>query len=297
MARKQMTGGYSAEDCEILFTEGEAAEIDRSEVRAMRTKTTRHGPMLDVEIFPVWSHRATREAAIRRREGMKEAQLRMSLRKSQTRLVQLANQNFGPGDCMVSPTPFRAEGEADARRKITNYLRRLRRIWDRAGKPFKYIYALEWTRSQANGERWHAHILLNAAGFDRDLIEGMWHESACNTRRYSYAEQGFGALAGYLKIEKQGRKRYRGTPEDETHGKGGRRIWNASRNLAEPAVTRADHKISIRKAERITRAMENEAREIIEKAYPGYRIVADIDCHRSDWVPGVYVRARLRKRE
>jgi hypothetical protein len=293
MGKRRKTGGYSAEDCEVLFDkEEEIQETDRRAVRAMRTKTTKHGPMLDVEIFPVWNNRAIRETAIRQRGAMKEAQLRCSLRKSQTRLVQLANANFGPGDCMVSPTPFRAEDEEDARRKIRNYLRRLKRLWK--DKPFKYIYAVEWTDSKKNGKRWHAHILLNAAGIDRDVIEGMWHESACNTRRYTYNEQGFGALAGYLKIEKQGRKRYRGTPEDELHGKAGKRIWNASRNLEEPKVTRADHKVSVRKAERIAAAMQAEAREIIEKAYPGYRIVSEIDCHRSDWVPGVYVRARLR---
>ena len=293
MSRKTKAGGWSAEDCEILFDESQEIEINRRDVRAMRTKTTRHGPLIDVEIFPVWNNRGTREKAIRQRDSMKEAQLRCSLRKSKARLVQLANCNFGPGDCMVSPTPFRAADEADARRKIRNYLRRLKRLWGE--KDFKYIYTLEWTESAANGIRWHAHILLNAAGIDRDAIEGLWKESACNTRRYSYNEQGFGALAGYLKIEKQGRKKYPGTPDDEIHGKAGKRIWNASRNLTEPIVTRSDHRVTVRKAERIARALDAEGREILEKAYAGYRIVGEVECHGSDWVPGVYLRARLRR--
>lgn len=286
---KRVARGYSAEDFEVLFNRPTDVNIEaRAGIIAYRTIKIVHGPMVDVIVCPIWSHRSTRTTAERIKRESTKAQRLLNHRKSQERVVRLANCNFGEGDALLTCTYSAGQGEeSDARalKTVQSFVKKLGRAWKKLGRELKYIYTIERTESAANGRRYHLHILLNAAGLDRDWIESLWTHGACNTRRYQYQEEHFGGLAGYMKIYK------------ENQSKATRRAWVASRNLKRPVQTTSDHKFSVARMDRIARALESDARRIIEKAYPGMRCVKDVICRRSDFVPGVYAYARMRRRD
>jgi hypothetical protein len=281
---------YSASECEILFDQKptEQAELRRG-VTLTRTKTTTAGPIRYVEIYPVWSTASIIETAKREKaRASREAQVKLNQRISMKRLEQLANANFGEGDLFVTLT-YRDYNQPEngerAVKDIRNFILRIRRRREKRGLPeLKYIYTLEETTSAAHGTRYHAHMMLSGDGMDRDEVEQLWRKGLSNTRRIRWQEAAVSGLAVYFSKHK------------ETQTKR-RRKWNASRNLREPVSTQADHKISPRKSQRICAAVREEGRRIIEAAYPGWRLIDEVTVRTSEYVPGGYIYAKLRKKE
>lgn len=287
--------GISGELVEEMFTKpsDERTEFRRGIIGTM-TVRVQHGPMLDVINYPIYAR--TKENVHRIREMKKEstqAQKLLNRKKSFLRLQYLANCNFGEGDVMLSPSAFTVdpkEGEEpdDAAHRIaSNFVKKLGRHWKKRERELKYLYTLESTENALLGRRYHLHILLNANGFDRDWLESLWTRSQCNTRRYQDTDEFFSGMAGYLAP----------TKKKDGQEKAGRRYWNGSRNLTEPTITRAYHKFTVAKIERIARSLEMDARAILESAYPEYRCTRDVVCNRSDFLPGVHMYARMRRRD
>lgn len=287
--------GISGELVEEMFTKpsDERTEFRRGIIGTM-TVRVQHGPMLDVINYPIYAR--TKENVQRIREIKKEstqAQKLLNRKKSFLRLQYLANCNFGEGDIELAPSAFRVEpkeGEDPdraARRIAGNFVRKLARYWAKHDRELKYLYTIERTESALLGRRYHLHMLLNAHGFDRDEIEALWTRSTCNTQRYQHTEEFFSGLAGYLAP----------TKKKEGQEKAGKRYWAGSRNLTEPTITRAYHKFTVAKIERIARSLEMDARAILESAYPEYRCTRDVVCNRSDFLPGVHMYARMRRRD
>lgn len=287
--------GISGELVEQIFTQpsDERTEFRRGVIGTM-TVRVQHGPMLDVVTFPVYARNKENTEKIReiKRESTK-AQKLLNRKKSFLRLQYLANCNFEEGDIALAPSAFSVEpkdGEdpdTAARKIAQNFVRKLGRYWKKHGRELKYLYTIERTESAKNGRRYHLHLLLNAHGFDRDEIEALWTRSSCNTKRYQETDEFFSGLAGYLNP----------TKDKPTQEKAGKRYWAGSRNLKEPTITRAYHKFTVAKIERIARSLEIEAREILESAYPDYRCTRDVVCSRSDFLPGVHMFARMRRKD
>lgn len=286
--------GISGEMVEEIFT---APSDERTEYRrgviGVMTVRVQHGPMLDVVNFPVYARSQENREKIRElKKGTSKAQKELNRKRSMLRLQYLANCNFGEGDVMLTPTAFAVdprEGEDPdkaARRVAQSFVTKLRRAWKSKGRELKYLYTIERTESGAHGRRYHLHMLLNSHGFDRDWVESLWTRTQCNTKRYQESEEFFSGLAAYLnpKSKKEGQE------------KAGRKYWAGSKNLEEPKITRAYHKFTVAKIERIARSLEIEAREILESAYPEYRCTRDVECKRSDFLPGVHMFARMRRR-
>lgn len=285
--------GHSAEPFEAIFTEPGDVNIHlRPGVIAYRTGTVWHGPMATVKAYPIWdvsSGERGRARAAMQSKGTSKAQQRINHRNAQDKIVQLANTNFGPGDIMVTNTYLPGCGPADdaeARRDFRNYRDRLKRIWKKLGKgELKYIATIEKSESprDKNETRYHIHVLLNAAGVDRDLIEAAWGLGTSNTERYQHQENYFSGFAGYMAVWKPNQK------------KATKRQWLASKNLNRPRKTVSDKKLTMRRMERLAAAMQMDGRAILEKAYPGYRVVGDIIVRRSAFVGGAYIYANLRR--
>lgn len=285
--------GHSAEPFEAIFTEpGDVNIHQRPGVIAYRASTVWHGPMATVKAYPIWHARSgerDRARAAMQAKGTSKAQQRINRRNAQEKIVQLANTNFGPGDVMVTNTYRPGEGPSgddQARRDFRNYIDRLKRIWKKQGKEdLKYIATIEKSDSARDiGQtRYHIHVLLNAAGVDRDLIEAAWGHGTSNTERYQHQENYFSGFAGYMAIWK---------PEQK---KATKRQWLASKNLKRPRRTVSDKKLTMRRMEKLAGAMQMDGRAILERAYPGYRVVGDISVRRSEFVGGAYIYANLRR--
>lgn len=298
----------SAADCLVLFdteVEGRLTEGWASGTLRQRTRTTKAGPMVYVECYPVWDPKTARAAKSEaQQERHRRAQEKLNEKNAQKRLVRLVNENFGAGDLILTLEYARGknpEDEAQAMRDVQNYLRRVKGLRDKRGlPPMKYVYVIEETHSRQHGTRYHHHMIMSG-GISRDEAEAKWtqkHGGYCNARTAQPDEKHLTGFACYLTRGKKER-----TPEKDGKNpqeRAMRRRWNCSKNLTDPdeRATTADKKISVRKAGRIAETMDNfdRAKEIFEKLYPDCKLL-EITARRSKWTTGVYICAELRREE
>lgn len=252
-----------------------------------RTRRIWHGPMMDVLIYPIYSREFMPQVreALREHRPTSEIQRRLNHRRSQEKLIRLANHNFGDGDLLLTMTYAEPEGEERAKKTIKGWLKRMRRYFRAHGRELKYLCTLETTESEANGKRYHLHAIVNGAGLDRDEIEKIWAHGICNARRHVYQDAHMGGFAAYLSVYKNGQE------------KAGRKAWWGSRNLVRPPESVADHTFTRARMEKIAASLETDGKWWIEKAFPEFRCIEDVRCSRSDFLPGVYVAARMRRRD
>ena len=126
-------------------------------------------------------------------------------------------------------------------------------------------------------------MIMNG-GIDRDELETMWGKGHANADRLQPMNEGLGGIAVYFTKQKQDR------PE-----KKGVRKWRGSRNLKQPVKRSRDARMPNGRVKRIAYDFRNEAKEVMEKLYPGYTF-QDCQVRYSDIIDGVYIRCVLRKR-
>ena len=71
--------------------------------------------------------------------------------------------------------------------------------------------------------------------------------------------------------------------------------WRGSRNLKQPVRRSRDARMPNSRVKRIARDFRNEAKDVMEKLYPGYQL-QDVVVRYSDVIDGVYIRCVLRRR-
>lgn len=262
-----------------------------------RTKTTKSGQMLESEIFPIWNTKA--ETRVARSMVTRAAQKNLNDRNAARKLVRLVNTNFNRDDLAVTLT---YDGEppdyAQAQKDVRNFIRRVRDYRKREGLPeMKYIYVVEGIAPPEDPEadaqmclpglepplppepdpvRPHHHVILSE--MDRDVVERLWGKGWANCRRLQPNEYGLESLSRYMIKERRGRKR-----------------WYGSRNLKQPTVTKSDWKMSRRKVAQAVAEIADTPSSIFNRAYPGYELV-DVSIRGSEFVSGVYIYARMKRR-
>ena len=123
-----------------------------------------------------------------------------------------------------------------------------------------------------------------SGGIDRDRIEQIWGHGYANADRLQPREEGLGGIARYFTRQKQDRERQPGA-----------KSWRGSRNLKQPVRRSRDARMPNSRVRRIARDFRNEAKEVMERLYPGYAL-QDCQVRYSDIVDGVYIRCVLRRR-
>ena len=267
-----------------------------------RTRTTKAGDRLEAEVFPIYGRGSAGTVREARRGRTREAQERANHARSIRRAVLLAEENFTQEDYFLHLTYKSEPTEERARRDLQNFLRRIKRIRARRGLPeLKYMYAAEG----GDGKRIHAHMLISG-GMSRDEMEGIWQETTagrggrCRADRLETEDGQTEAAVMYMAKElwARGLKGKDAQAEDIARymadRPGTRRRWCVSRNLREPKTRTSDSKVSAARIRRMAGGFPAEAREIMEKLYPGYRFIR-CSVYTSDIVPGVYIRAILRR--
>lgn len=304
----------SARDCLHLFDTTVKGRLESgwaSGVLRQRVKSVKHGPMLDVECYPVWD---TTLALMARREAQKEAhrraQERLNKENAKKRLIRLVNANFDSTSlivCCEYPLDAQPKDDKEAARDIRNYIKRIKYARAKMGLPeIRYIYITEVTVSEAFGVRYHHHVIMSG-GIGRDAAEDKWlskHGGRCNAKRAQPGEKHLAGFACYLTEDK--RERTMEADGKNPQEKAMKRGWVPSKNLVDPekAATIADKKISIRKAQKIAETMGDagNAREIFAKLWPDYELVIsngrpEITVRKSRWTAGVYIQAQLRRKD
>lgn len=244
-----------------------------------RTKTIKAGDYLECEIFPmVLMEPGIREARRKRTpEQMREINRRNAVKK----LERLMNANFTAGDLMPHLTMDRPCSFEEMQKIVRNFFQRLRRLAAKRGAVLRYIYVIE-TKQEHGQQRHHLHSVINGGWISRDEVEELWGHGLSRVDRVQQQEKGLAGFARYITQQKTTQERLM------------RRSWGASKGLKQPTVTVADHKFSRAAAAKIARDLEGDARTILEKKYPGYRLIEQPVIRYSDWLPGCYVYAMLR---
>ena len=113
----------------------------------------------------------------------------------------------------------------------------------------------------------------------RELLEELWPHGMGKFEYFDTQEDGAKRLAHYLAKQRRAG-----------------RWWSHSRNLKEPPRTVSNRKVSRRRLMRIAEDVRKDGREILRELYPGFKPV-EIVVKYSDFAPGAYIYARMRREE
>lgn len=274
----------SGKGYEVLFDQKSdpQADLRHRYVSRYRTRTVDAGPMRYIEIYPILN---AWEGAGRARQKVREsraAQKALNERNARKKIEWLFNENFDSGDVFATLTFAEPAEEGEARNAVRKLIRRarayVRRDTSRKDAVLKYIYVIEGKTGADEIERYHIHMVIS--GISRDALESLWEYGRANTRKLQPDKNQFTGLAKYMTKQQRFRRR-----------------WSCSKNLRRPRETVADHKISRRKVERLAAEARYAAAEIFEKANAGFRLVEEPEIKLSDYVPGAYIYARMRRKE
>ena len=277
-----MSKGYSSQEYECLFdvdNQISIAEMLRNDaVLRYRTRTITCGKMVECEIYPIWKRRPEVQKA--RQFVTSEAQKKVNDRNAKKKLIRKLNTNFDENDVVCHLTYEETPPDmVQAKKDIQNYIRRVRDYRKKNNMTeFKYLYVIEYDdgQSREKTKRIHQHIVMS--GMDRDIAEKLWTNGIANCDRLKPDEYGLEALGRYMTKDPKGYKR-----------------WAGSKNLAEfTKESVADHKITVRKIERIATQFDEQAGKIFAKEFPACKVLS-IEVKRSDHVAGAYVYAKMNK--
>lgn len=248
-----------------------------------RTKTTKAGPRLEAEIYPVFGKEDRGRLRAAKKNLTPEKVQRLNTERSDRHFVLLADGNFTENDIHLTLT-YKGETPdySRAKKDVRNFLDRVKRLRKRRGlDDLKYMGAIEGG-ADGTKERIHVHLLMNG-GISREELEQLWAKGYANADRLRPDENGLEAVARYIvKQSRNGKQKFK-------------KRWFASRNLKQPQVRTSDTKASGGKVKRIARDFMNESRDVMQKMYPGYALIK-CSVYHSDVVDGVYIRCVMRKR-
>ena len=190
-----------------------------------RRKTIRAGRLVWDITYTVPRPNASKQERKRIREVTEEQVARTNANTAQRKLEMLMATNFDEGDLVLTVTYRDADlpDSADVTRKHLGKVFAQMRTYRKArGLPdLKYIYVLE---GRHGDHRPHAHIIINAAGGDLELMRSLWIWGDDIQLNY-IRERGYDGWAGYL------------TKERREASLNGKKQFVGSRNLDRPVTT------------------------------------------------------------
>lgn len=192
-----------------------------------RRKTIRAGRLVWDITYTVPRPNASKQERKRIREVTEEQVARTNANTAQRKLEMLMATNFDEGDLVLTVTYRDADlpDSADVTRKhlgkVFSQMRAYRKARDLP--ELKYIYVME---GRHGDHRPHAHIIINAAGGDLELMRSLWIWGDDIQINY-VRERGYDGWAGYL------------TKERREASLNGKKQFVGSRNLARPVTTYA----------------------------------------------------------
>ena len=257
-------------------------------VMGYKRRITVSGPRIDAEVLPMFGRRMRGELRrARTGNGTKDAQKKGNYERSRLKLIQLVEANFTDQDLAIgldydgnTPTPERIDKD------LENFFKKIRRRRRARGLPdLKYIAAIggdEMPAAGYSGKRPHVHVIMNG-GIVRDELEKLWGHGHANTHRLQPRDSGLGGIATYFTKQMQDRP-----------PKMGVKRYRPSKNLIHPVPRSRPADMSNGRVKKIAFGFEGQAKEIMEKLYPGY-VLQETIVKYSDFAPGVYIRCVLRK--
>ena len=256
------------------------AALRNTNISHYRVKTIISGPIVESEIYPVWTSR--RYAPPKpKRKGSSTAQKNLNEKNARKKFCRLLNANFTADDIWATFTYDKEHRPANvehAIKEMQRYIKRLSAYCKKHGlPPLKYLYVTEYNDDEKTGYKvWvNHHVFTNYR--DRDVAERLWKcGGRTNTRRLQPDDFNLEGLGHYL-----------------TKGK---RRWNSSLNLAKPKVYTADSKFrSVRQVESLLNP--SRAEEKLSKLYPKFIMLEPPKIYANEDYGGYYIYTRMRRSE
>lgn len=265
-----------------------------------REKCTYSGPLLEADFYPVFEDGRRLPARAPKTKPSTAEQRKYNCTQATKKFIRIANANFDSTDYLMHPTysPGSApQTEAEARRDIVNYLRRVKTLRaseakrlrkdlsaavDAASKmpkseylsasvkrlkaqiakleePCKYIYVIEKQTYKTGiyAGRANWHFHLFLTGGLDSRTLEGMWKNGVRTNCNNYQPDKFGPEAAARYMSKD--------PQ-------GAKRFSYSRNLLQPRQKTRDGKISRRSVERMAKTLVDD-REFWENRYKGYRFV------------------------
>ena len=233
------------------------------------------GEYMDADIYPVFQKPGARR---KRCKPTSEIQAKLNQRNAEKKLTRLVHNNFTENDIALHLTYRNGEepeNEADALRVLSNFIKRLKRRYKKAGKELKYISCTEYGKKTG---RVHHHLIING-GYDRDEIEKLWGRGYANSKRLQFEEDGVTGLARYIAKDKHFFKR-----------------WNQSRNLDIPEAAQYDGQLNMDDIAEIKEAIDSKsAYQYFEERYPDFELVEAVYT-QNNINRGIYIHFEMRRR-
>lgn len=245
-----------------------------------RTHKVIAGDMLYIDTVPVY---VKAKGRAKQTKVTKECQQRLNDARKLRQLEMLANTNFTDKDVHVTLTYKKApRSEAEANTNVRNFIRRVQRAREAKGlPPAKYLGRVEGGDEEY--KRRHAHLLMSG-GLTPKELEAIWDKGFVNADNLQPDDEGLRGIVRYIF------KTYAGARD--RYGRA-RCRYIRSRNLVPPKERVTNCPISNRRIRTIASDMGYKAREVLEAAFPGYKVVGDVQVRSSTYCDGVLVRAEL----
>lgn len=151
----------------------------------------------------------------------------LNAKLSWQKLMLTLAANFKKTDLVVTLTyrdsdlPVRRD---DADRKLSNFIRALRKHRKEHGQPLLYARITEGYHS---GGRLHHHLILNATGDDFSIIRELWQKNGDDVDFECFGADGAERWGKYLTKE----------PREKGRRYVGDRTWRTSQHMRKPSVT------------------------------------------------------------
>ncbi len=274
-------------DTEDLMSEYWKSQPTAIRVGSMgyRTRTIKAGTRLEAEVYPMFGREKQSRLRAARKNITPEKQQAQNIRRAKRRLILLLEANFkAEEDLHITLTYANEPGYRQCMKDIGNYFRKIRRIRKQRGLPeLKYLYAI----GHDAGQRIHVHVIMNG-GIAREELEKLWGKGYANGIILQAYGSGLQGIANYLYRQNE-RERVAGNRRNL-------KSWVPSRNLVKPKEHTSDSKVSNRRVKIIAGGFAGDAKEVMEKIYPGYTL-QECKVYYSDVVDGVYIRCVMRRWE
>lgn len=217
----------------------------------------------------------------------RETQEKVNLMRRKRYVTRLVNLNFDNRSVMLEldyENGMYPDDMQDAKRQMTNYIRRIKRLYQKAGKELKYIYCTE--RGEESG-RVHHHMIVSG-GVDKETLLRAWKNSKRNYAAYlEYTENGYTDLACY----------YAKKEERETYEK----TFVTSQKLERPEPLPEDDTVARRLSRVFTKQNcrdfyeNNLTRQEMQNLFPGYKLCDGWSCVYNPYDHSYYMHMRLLK--
>ena len=212
-----------------------------------REKLVYAGDMIFGTVYATYRKSGSRRG---RFKETSEVQAKNNEKRSLEYLTWLLHTNFDKSGFAVHPTyenDVYPENEARFKKDMRNYLSRLKRIYDKAGRELKYIVIYAFSETG----RLHFHLIVSG-GVDRSAIEDCWGLGRINADRLQFNECGVVDLSRYVFSQRHA----------------GKRRWTASRNLKKPVERVNDYNYAARDLKEVKNSPQPH--KFFADKYPGY---------------------------